>query len=55
MVLAAGKSFNEVYTFREMLKQEDKKDFVKAMVKKLKTMRRETIGKLSSGRLCLAA
>ena len=35
MVLAAGKSFNEVYTFREMLKQEDKKDFVEAMVKEI--------------------
>ena len=31
MVLAAGHALNEVYTFRDMLKQEDKSDFMKAM------------------------
>ena len=33
MVLAAGKSNNENYTFREMLKQEDASEFIKAMEK----------------------
>ena len=33
MVLAAGKSNNENYTFREMLKQGDPSDFMKAVVK----------------------
>jgi len=31
MVLAAGKSNNECYTFREMLKEEDATDFIEAM------------------------
>ena len=34
MVLAAGKSNNEKYTFREMLKQYDASDFIRAMEKK---------------------
>ena len=33
MVLAAGKSNNENYTFREMLKQDDAVEFIKAMQK----------------------
>jgi len=33
MVLAAGKSNNETYTFREMLKQDDAAEFIKAMKK----------------------
>ena len=33
MVLAAGQSHNEVYTFKEMLKQDDSKEFIKAMEK----------------------
>ena len=33
MALVAGKENNEIYTFREMLKQEDSADFVKAMLK----------------------
>ena len=33
MVLAAGKSNNENYTFREMLKQDDASEFIKAMEK----------------------
>ena len=35
MALAAGKSNNEVYTFREMLKQDDAANFVKAMSKEI--------------------
>ena len=35
MVLAAGKSNNENYTFREMLQQDDVGDFVKAMMKEV--------------------
>ena len=31
MVLAAGKSNNENYTFREMVKQDDASGFIKAM------------------------
>ena len=31
MVLAAGHTLNEVYTFKDMLKQDDRADFVKAM------------------------
>ena len=31
MVLAAGHTLNEVYTFRDMLKQDDRAEFVKAM------------------------
>ena len=33
MVLASGKSNNENYTFREMLKQDDASNFIKAMGK----------------------
>ena len=33
MVLAAGKANNESYTFREMLKQDDAAEFIKAMLK----------------------
>ena len=35
MVLAAGKSNNEVYTFCKILKQDDAADFVKAMNKEV--------------------
>ena len=35
MVLAAGRSNNEVYTYREMLKQDDASDFIKAMTKEI--------------------
>ena len=35
MVLAATKSNNENYTFREMLQQDDVGDFVKAMMKEV--------------------
>ena len=34
-VFAAGKESNEVYTFREMLKQEDRLNFVNAMEKEI--------------------
>jgi len=33
MVLASGKANNENYTFREMLKEDDASNFIKAMVK----------------------
>ncbi|MCP4479271.1 MAG: hypothetical protein GY818_14390 [Planctomycetaceae bacterium] len=33
MALAVGKENNEIYTFREMLKQEDSTEFIKAMQK----------------------
>ena len=33
MFLAAGKSNNENYTFREILKQDDASEFIKAMEK----------------------
>ncbi len=33
MVLAAGKANNEVFTFCEVLKQDDASDFVKAIKK----------------------
>ena len=32
MVLLAGKENNETFTFRDMLKQDDAADFVKAML-----------------------
>eukprot|EP00984_Skeletonema_dohrnii_P006298 scaffold2255_cov139-Skeletonema_dohrnii-CCMP3373.AAC.1 len=35
MVLAASKSNNETYTFREMLKQDDSHEFIKAMEKEV--------------------
>jgi len=36
LVLASGKANNEIYTFREMLKEEDSADFIKAMVKEFR-------------------
>ena len=33
MVLASGQEHNEIFTFRDMLKQDDAKDFVAAMIK----------------------
>ena len=33
MVLEVGKGHNEIFTFRDMLKQDDAKDFVAAMIK----------------------
>ena len=35
MVLAAGQTANEVYTFKDMLKEEDHVDFIKAMDKEV--------------------
>merc|ERR1711966_113489 len=35
MVLAAGQTHNEVYTFKDMLKEDDRSDFVKAMAKEI--------------------
>ena len=35
MVLAAGKANNEIYTYGEMLKQDDSSEFVKAMVSEI--------------------
>ena len=35
MVLAAGQTHNEVYTFKDMLKEDDRADFVRAMAKEI--------------------
>ena len=35
MVLAAGQTHNKVYTFKDMLKEDDKADFVKAMTEEI--------------------
>ena len=35
MVLAAGQTHNEVYTFKDMLKEDDRADFIKAMAKEI--------------------
>ena len=40
MVLAAGSSNNEAYTFREMLKEDDAGEFIKAMKKETETHER---------------
>ena len=41
MVLAAGKSNNEIYTYAEMLKQDDSSEFLKQWSQRLVLMRPE--------------
>ena len=54
MVLAAGQTVNEVYTFKDMLKQDDHVDFIKAMDGEIYLlMNRGNIGKLFQDLLCL--
>ena len=44
MALATEKDDNESYTFKQMLKQEDRANFIKAMLKNLMTMKPQDIG-----------
>ena len=40
MVLAAGQTNNEVYTFRNMLKEDDRAEFIEAMTKEIEVHER---------------